>query len=212
MTNEKQPLKSAYYRFCYYPVPVTLSYLLSVYWNAIVFENFESAYYLHELFDGLFFAVILINLASIILLSVGQVRDFAKHSLAASSICLFICIFGQGFSNDIKHNALFEATQRSKPLISAIKKYQIDKNSPPPSLHSLVPDYLPQVPKTGLPRNSDYQYTNQAPGVTSWKLSIPCTGVLSFDEFYYLPEHNYQIGDVIGGWNERIGDWIYFHE
>jgi len=108
-------------------------------------------------------------------------------------------------------------SERSQPLIAAIEKYERDQGAPPERLATLVPDYLPALPGTGMRACSEYQYvtgphTREEYAGNPWVLQVipPVFGV-GFDEVLYFPRQNYpQRG--YGGSLERIGDWAYVHE
>ncbi len=108
-------------------------------------------------------------------------------------------------------------TERSLPLIQAIKAYERDHSAPPKRLDDLVPDYLPVVPDTGIRACPEFHYHSgdiarkQYEG-NPWVLWFPTPvfGV-GFDEMLYFPKQNYpKVG--YGGGLERVGDWAYLHE
>jgi len=108
-------------------------------------------------------------------------------------------------------------TERSLPLIQAIKQFEQDQGTPPKELVELVPDYLPAVPDTGIRACPNYRYESgdiafkQYAG-NSWVLWFPTPvfGV-GFDEMLYFPKQNYpKRGN--GGSLERVGDWAYVYE
>ncbi|MFK7778753.1 MAG: hypothetical protein QM501_11665 [Gimesia sp.] len=108
-------------------------------------------------------------------------------------------------------------TERSQPLIQAIKQFENDYGAPPKELVELVPDYLPAVPDTGIRACPEYHYDSgdiarkQYDG-NPWVLRFPTPvfGV-GFDEMLYFPKQNYPKHGY-GGVLERVGDWAYVHE
>ncbi|QDV16921.1 hypothetical protein Pan153_15550 [Gimesia panareensis] len=108
-------------------------------------------------------------------------------------------------------------SERSQPLIAAIREYERDQGKPPETLADLVPDYLPAVPDTGIGACSEYQYftgkraQNEFEG-NPWVLQvIPPVAGIGFDLVLYFPQQNYP-KRVYGGSLERVGDWAYLHE
>ncbi len=79
-----------------------------------------------------------------------------------------------------------------------------------------MPDYLPEIPKTGMKAYPDYDYlTGEAAERyenNRWVLIVHTTsGFINFDMFVYFPEGNYP-KHAYGSTLERIGDWAYYHE
>ena len=107
--------------------------------------------------------------------------------------------------------------RRAQPLITAIGQYEIDHDLPPAYLDDLVPDYLPNVPSTGMMAYPEFDYhsgvdAEEEYAGNSWALSIftPNVGI-NFDRMLYFPNQNYP-DEGYGGWLEMIGDWAYVHE
>ena len=101
-------------------------------------------------------------------------------------------------------------------LVRAIHQYENNTGQPPPDLADLVPDYLPSVPRTGLPAYPDYEYsTGHAPDRwdgNPWVLYVlTSSGGINFDQFLYFPLQNYPESGC-GGALQRIGAWAYVHE
>jgi MFS family permease len=104
---------------------------------------------------------------------------------------------------------------RSVPLVQAIETYEHEKGAPPGALDDLVPEYLAEVPRTGMSAYPTYEYA-PGPGYycsdnTSWNISILVGDVLNWDMFFYCPGQDYPAkagGDPV----EVIGAWAYLHE
>lgn len=114
-------------------------------------------------------------------------------------------------------NAAFDSlAERSTPLVTAIAAYTAQHGSPPESLQALVPQYLEEVPRTGIMAYPEYKY-EVAPEAerylgNPWALHIPCTsGGFNWDEFVYLPLQNYD-DEMSSNYYRRIRDWGYLHE
>ena len=111
-----------------------------------------------------------------------------------------------------------DLADRSATLVAAIQQYAEEKGAPPKSLTDLVPEYLEEIPETGMGAYPNYEY-ERGPDYRQWDweenpwalyVHTPLPGI-NFDMFVYLPQKNYpEIG--YGGVLERIGDWAYVHE
>lgn len=104
--------------------------------------------------------------------------------------------------------------RRSRPLVAAIHAYETRHSEPPPHLLALVPEFLPEVPGTGMWSYPDFVYwvDRDAPQVRpDWGLRVECSiGFLNWDEFIYSPRGNrHEAGFV----QEKSHlDWRYIHE
>lgn len=114
------------------------------------------------------------------------------------------------------HARLLAVTERSKPLIAAIKAYEAKYSKPPARLNDLVPKFLPQYPRTGLKGHPDYEYrTRQEYGHTyedgpPWVLEIHVDqdGWFNFTRLTYFSDLKYIPLKRSGAQRvERIGDW-----
>ncbi len=100
------------------------------------------------------------------------------------------------------------------PLVNAIKQFEVQRGHPPATLEDLVPDFLPEIPKTGMKAYPDYQYyvgkTARQWGGNPWMLivSTPSAPSFSFDRFVYFPRQDYS-RDVYPYPLKRISDWAY---
>jgi len=101
--------------------------------------------------------------------------------------------------------------RRGKPLVTAIKQYQLKQGTPPANLDALVPDYLPAIPGTGAAAYPHYEFiTNNSPrkyGGDKWVLTVDVsTGDLTRDELIYYPDQNYPSSEQVARMH-RYGDW-----
>jgi len=144
---------------------------------------------------------------------------FRKPVLAwlIASLCFLPLAFGGLVVGKKVRSAAFDnLAERSAPLISAISRYIDDRGAPPQTLDELVPDYLSEIPKTGIMAYSEYRYevgedTERYEG-NPWILRVfTPSGGINFDEFMYFPLQNYPDRGY-GGSFERVGDWAYLHE
>ncbi len=197
---------------CYF-VPISLLFPLSTYWSVTYFGD-AAAETIYPLIIVL--SILLGGFSSfgcLILLFFARTRNFAKNILFSTLLSIPFLIASLFMTAHVRHNAFVALAERSRPLISAIKQYEKAKGTSPPSLESLVPEYIARVPGTGMSAYPSYKYAPKPNEHSTWRLSVECpSGMINWDEFYYEPEQSYQLGSVVGGWNERIGDWIYFHE
>ena len=136
--------------------------------------------------------------------------------LLAAIIFLLLAFGGLLLGKAIRHYAFDRLALRSAPLVAAIKDYEAAKGLPPPTLESLIPAYLPQVPRTGMMAYPKYEYYVGAIARdhvgNPWILTISTPGGgINFDEFMYFPLQNYPTTGY-GGSLERIRDWAYLHE
>jgi len=83
---------------------------------------------------------------------------------------------------------------------------------PPDSLGELVPDYLAELPSTGMKNYPSYEYrTGDAARLhhgNPWVIWMGVGYGMGFDEFVYYPLQNYPEHSGF----ERLGKWAYFHE
>ena len=163
-------------------------------------------------------------LAAVVMLPVMLVRVCMKRTRTRARLWLMVitayvpCFVAGGMLEHHVWSAGWEAfSERSQPLIAAIKKYERDQGMPPERLADLVPDYLSVLPYTGMRACSEYQYetgpdTREGFNENPWVLRIspPVFGV-GFDLVLYFPNQNYPEHGY-GGSLERVGDWAYVHE
>lgn len=64
------------------------------------------------------------------------------------------------FSWEIQRAAFKATGERATPLISAITKFERDEGRPPRALRDLVPDYLSELPPTGIMGFGPFEYTS----------------------------------------------------
>jgi hypothetical protein len=163
-------------------------------------------------------------MAAVVAIPILSVTIFFKRSRPHSVFFLFLsilfvpcCIAGIILGRKTRMAGMESCGQRARPLITAIEQYERDHSTPPDSLHDLVPDYLPNVPSTGMMAYPEFRYHsgNQAKEEydgNPWALSIYTpSGGINFDMMLYFPNQNYPDRGY-GGSLERLGDWAYVHE
>jgi hypothetical protein len=125
-------------------------------------------------------------------------------------------ILGAVVSRQIRHDAFVCLAERSVSLVAAIKSYEAKHGRPPESLTALTPEFLAEIPKTGMGAYPQYEYVvgekaKRFDG-NPWALYVfTPSGGINFDRFLYFPLQNYPKHGY-GGSLQRIGDWAYVHE
>lgn len=80
--------------------------------------------------------------------------EFKNRIKTVCMLSIICCIGGCGIGWPVYRAKIEKISGNGVPLISAIKKYEEDKGTPPDSLDKLVPDYIREIPLTGY--HSDY--------------------------------------------------------
>lgn len=109
------------------------------------------------------------------------------------------------------------AAQDAEPLVEAIHEYDRQHGSPPDSLADLVPEFISEVPGTGIPAFPKFSYERAAERrdlEPTWLLYVSCyEGLLQSDVFLCYGDEDYSTaGPQWGGVVERLGRWAYVHE
>lgn len=135
---------------------------------------------------------------------------FVLVSLLALPSFLFT-LPAQEFSREL---AFERVAKRAEPLVAAIHAYEKRYSLVPPDLLALVPEFLDEIPQTGLPHYPSFQYRAGRPTPDSpncWSLEVACSrGYVNWDRFVYSPTN---VGfDPSSDPVTRLGDWVYFHE
>ena len=105
-----------------------------------------------------FLAAIIAFLVLPLLLFVQSLRKFAL-TWWFRCLCFFaFSLLGITLGNKIRSSAFHDLAERSTPLVSAIERYIHDRGVPPESLNQLIPDYLSEIPNTGMMAYPEYQY------------------------------------------------------
>ena len=122
-------------------------------------------------------------------------------------------------SGNIRTDAFAEAGRSGAPIISALSQYHAGNGEYPEKLSALVPDYLPEIPWTGLIGYPEFyyfkanrEYKNVKDYPADYELGIHCgVALINFDTFFYWPSEKYPDRGR-GGSIERIDNWAYVHE
>ncbi|HEY9759038.1 MAG TPA: hypothetical protein V6C97_27980 [Oculatellaceae cyanobacterium] len=158
---------------------------------------------------GLVFLTILL-ICSLLLPSA---RPVAMRLLFVSVFLLVSSLFGLFVAIKVRDDLIAQVPRRASALITAIQKYQLANGAPPERLDQLSPEFLTEIPKTGIGCYPEYEYeVRQNDNRNPWELKISCPlGLLNWDFMFFWPIRKYP-EKIYGGWIEPIGDWAYFHE
>ena len=128
--------------------------------------------------------------------------------------CVFTLLFaivGTRLSNVIRMDEFKKLAIRTKPLISAIKEFEKEEGRAPKELEELVPNYIHEIPSTGITAYPQFRYEKFKNDSEPWRLWLDCgVGYSNWDEFYYNPSETYEARP--SGWVEPVDTWAYFHE
>jgi len=167
------------------------------------------------------FAIAFLGIPICLLLLVSKrLRPKYFRALLACLIA-FIVVFPAFFIGwNIRMKAMEKVSGRSQPIIEAIHAFKKGNNRWPSTLDDLVPEFLADVPHTGLAAYPDYTYHSRTEGNeyifnreynNPWVLVIYVIHGFNFDKMLYFPDQDYPERGY-GGWLERMGDWAYVHE
>lgn len=118
-------------------------------------------------------------------------------------------------------NAYSGVIETAQPIIGSIEAYNIDHGSYPVELEVLVPEYLAEIPSTGLAGHPEFDYfPPKDPRILEtdgnmearYQLLVQTPiGPMNADMFFYWPDGDYT--DILyANGIEKIGDWAYLHE
>ncbi len=157
----------------------------------------------------------LIFLLTLIINSDGNKQIVTGTAALMAALALMGGILGMVTGKRLRILQFEGLAHRSQSLVGAIHLYTEEKGNPPGDLKSLVPEYIDQIPGTGMRNHPDYEYRivddpkhyNGNP----WILTVNCGFGMSFDQFIYLPKENYPAYGY-GGGLEPVANWAYVHE
>jgi len=163
---------------------------------------------------------LLISFLLILLGFIGFVLGRRKNFLTlflVSTLYFFSFVICVKIGGSIRMKGFSKLAERSETLVNAIKYYDEKYGKPPEKLSNLVPEFIPEVPTTGIGAYPKYEYYA---GETArdyydnnpWALVVfTPPGGIGFDQFMYLPMQNYPEKGY-GGVLKRVGDWAYVFE
>lgn len=143
-------------------------------------------------------------------------KDTWRQLAARLIFCIvifFVVMIADGVGEAIRDVAFEKIAARGKPLVAAIKQYELKHGSPPGALADLVPDYLPSIPGTGVGAYPSYEFitkgTRTRYGGNAWILTVDVsTDDLVHDAVVYYPNAHYPSPKAVAV-SRRIGDWAY---
>jgi hypothetical protein len=144
-------------------------------------------------------------------------RKEAIDVFAVAAVYLAISILCVSIGSKVRIRGFGRLVDRSRPLISAVRRFEAENKRPPASLAELVPKYLAAIPGTGMAAYPKYEYVTGDKALENydgnpWAVWVDTpSGGINWDIFLYYPKQNYpQRGH--GGSLERVKDWAYVHE
>jgi len=134
---------------------------------------------------------------------------------------LFTCsilILSDYYLSSYRRQVFQNLAEQSQTLVNAIHEFERTNNVPPDNLQQLVPEYISEIPQTGIGAYPNYCYRTllteevfKANG-NQWILYVDTPrGGSNNDLFIYLPLQNYP-EKGFGGDLEKIDNWAYVHE
>ena len=155
--------------------------------------------------------------ASLLLLPFRSKRRAAIRGLAIAAVYLAVGILCVAIGSKVRMRGFEELVDRSRPLISAVRRFEVENKRPPGTLADLVPKYLGAIPNTGMAAYPEYEYVTGDKALENydgnpWAVWVDTpSGGINWDILLYYPKQNYpQRGH--GGSLERLKDWAYVHE
>lgn len=159
----------------------------------------------------LWLCVVVVGLPSLLL------PKFRRAGLATLAACAALYAARDQthhWPREVRLRAFERLAVRSQGLVDAIHAYEQEYSATPPDLTALVPEFLSEIPGTGMPSCPNYEYavmTDDLDPERRWDLKVSCpAGLINWDEFIYCPEESRFDPDVDPV--TRLGDWFYYHE
>ena len=150
------------------------------------------------------FLVAAVGLSSALLAAFGAFRP-ASSLMGIGGAVYTVVGVGVLFSAErMRILAFAQLAERSMPLVAAVTEFVEDNGRPPKDWEEVVPDYYPELPKTGMGAYPEYVLTS---GDDDWGIYVlaPCLG---WDMFVY---NSNEVYDETQGY-ELVGRWAYLHE
>ena len=130
--------------------------------------------------------------------------DIHNFVIAGVLILLLFILYPQ-FSRNRKKAVLSDLTVKSRPIISALEAYRVQKGEYPQNLDTLVPDFLEEIPEVKKSIGS-YAYSKIVD--TRYELKIKfADGFKKYCYMIYIPYETYRLPYPYYE-EERIDDWV----
>ena len=170
---------------------------------------------------GLLLAFFLLILSAVsLLLCIVHFKQWAFKLLIYSLFIALFSITGIQLGEMLRMHKFIQFTERSKPLIRAIKTFIRKEYRLPINLEELIPNYLSKMPSTGMAAYPDYHFKviEEEEGEPRWRgnawilsvrgplgIRIDPDSNYKYDKFIYYPNGQYPNHFV------RVKDWGYYY-
>jgi hypothetical protein len=154
----------------------------------------------------------------VVLLGTAIIWSILRRSFAAIGLGIIVlvatpvgCVPGIMVFSAAEDRALGIFSDRSMVLVRAIENYRSAFGHPPSKLADLIPQFLKELPGTGLPGYSEFYYAPEAGSCSAhnaWHLSI---AVPEFGVRYliYCPMQDYDAMDLDEQYRvKQFGAWV----
>ncbi len=153
----------------------------------------------------------------------GKVRSVSIFIGVVFLMCFLVNNISHSLAWKIRESSLERVSQRGEPIIQAIEAYRKHESKIPESLEDIVPEYIDEIPGTGIraypvfdyeiPKGIDQHYKEIFEKHHAiYELRVDCPiGALNYDCFIYWPSESYP-DKMYGGVTELINKWAYVHE
>ena len=113
---------------------------------------------------------------------------------------------------EIRDAAFTNLVARAQTLVQAIHDFENIRGRPPETLSQLVPQYIREIPLTGLGAYPVFEYhpltdSELTPG-SHWQLSLPISESPQ-SQLIYLPGQNYE---HLEGVKDPIVNWVHLYQ
>lgn len=102
--------------------------------------------------------MMILLLVSLARLAFKSQRKKARRLVLISLVYVVVALCCMPISLKVRLRGFQDLADRSRPLVDAIRKFEEQNGYPPPQLENLVPDFLPDVPETGMGVSPQYRY------------------------------------------------------
>lgn len=112
----------------------------------------------------------------------------------------------------LRNTAFEKLVARADTLVQAIHQFEHIRGNPPDKLSQLVPQYIREIPATGLGAYPAFKYQrltdpNPMPD-SNWMLVLPIS-TSPQSRLVYLPERDYE---TLSGTKEPLANWVHVYQ
>lgn len=126
-------------------------------------------------------------------------RPWGGRVLLAASLYIAASAVGSRIGRSFRADGFQRIATNGCPLIDGIKAYIRIEGEPPPSLDALIPEYLSELPTTGIAAYPRYMYWEEQNG--TWRVFVPVGSGLDWGSVVYSSSQIYP-----ESW-QRFGEW-----